>query len=67
MHEPPTENENANNAEIGPIVRIYPNELSINDPEAYNNIYVAESRRRTDNYHSFIKGIDFDDKQSAYD
>ncbi|KAL8990518.1 MAG: hypothetical protein Q9177_000849 [Variospora cf. flavescens] len=45
----------------GPIVRINPDELSISDPEAYNDIYVSESRRRTDNYHSFIKGIDFDE------
>lgn len=44
----------------GSIVRINPDELSINDAEAYNDIYVSESRRRTDNYHSFIKGIDFD-------
>lgn len=46
--------------EYGPIVRINPAELSINDPDVYNDIYVSESRRRTDNYHSFIKGIDFD-------
>ncbi|KAL9586474.1 MAG: hypothetical protein Q9212_000890 [Teloschistes hypoglaucus] len=44
----------------GPIIRINPDELSINDPDAYNDIYVSESRRRTDNYHSFIKGINFD-------
>lgn len=44
----------------GPIVRINPNELSISDPEAYNDIYVSESRRRSENYHSFIKGIDLE-------
>lgn len=42
------------------MVRINPDDLSINDPEVYNDIYVSESRRRTDTHHSFVKGIDFD-------
>ncbi|ESZ98217.1 putative cytochrome P450 [Sclerotinia borealis F-4128] len=44
----------------GPIVRINPEELSIHDPEFYNEIYVTESKRRTNNYDVFCKGIDFD-------
>lgn len=43
----------------GPIVRVNPSELSINDPEFYNEIYVSESKRRTNNYDIFCKGIDF--------
>lgn len=45
---------------IGPIVRIDPYELSINDPDAYNDIYVPESRRRTEAYDAFAKGIGVD-------
>ena len=41
-------------------MRINPNELSISDPNFYNDIYVSESRRRTENYHSFVQGIDLD-------
>ena len=37
-----------------------PDELSIHDPAAYNDIYVVESKRRTENYNHFGKGIDFD-------
>lgn len=48
------------NAKSGPIVRINPDELSIHDPAFYNDIYVTESRRRTEHYDVFIKGIDFD-------
>ncbi|RAK82730.1 cytochrome P450 [Aspergillus fijiensis CBS 313.89] len=44
----------------GPIVRINPDELSIHDPEFYNEIYVTESKRRTSHYDVFCKGIDFD-------
>ncbi|KAL2051590.1 hypothetical protein ABVK25_008252 [Lepraria finkii] len=44
----------------GPIVRVNPEELSIHDPAAYNEIYVTESKRRTENYHHFCKGIDLD-------
>ena len=44
----------------GPIVRVNPEELSIHDSDAYNHIYVSESKRRTDNYDIFCKGIDFD-------
>lgn len=44
----------------GPIVRVNSTELSIHDPAAYNDIYVGQSKRRTDNYIQFCKGIDFD-------
>ncbi|KAF2735645.1 cytochrome P450 [Polyplosphaeria fusca] len=44
----------------GPIVRVNPDELSIHDASFYNEIYVAESKRRTNNYDVFCKGIDFD-------
>lgn len=37
-----------------------PEELSIHDPAAYNDIYVVESKRRTENFNHFCKGIDFD-------
>ncbi|KAL8766268.1 MAG: hypothetical protein Q9194_006310 [Teloschistes cf. exilis] len=43
--------------QYGPIVRINPHELSINDPEAYKLIYVSENKRRTDALDSFINGI----------
>ncbi|KAI0205605.1 cytochrome P450 [Astrocystis sublimbata] len=44
----------------GPIIRVTPYELSIDDPQFYNDLYVTESRRRTDNYDTFCKGIDFE-------
>ncbi|KAH6663129.1 cytochrome P450 [Halenospora varia] len=44
----------------GPIVRINPQELSLHDPAFYNEIYCIESKRRTDNYNHFGKGIDFE-------
>ncbi|PTB66041.1 cytochrome P450 [Trichoderma citrinoviride] len=44
----------------GPIVRVNPDELSIHDPEFYNEVYVTESKRRTESYDVFCKGIDFD-------
>ena len=47
---------------IGPIVRVNPHELSIHDAEFYNEIYCGESKRRTNNYDQFGKGIDFDGK-----
>ena len=45
---------------IGPIVRVNPEELSIHDPAVYGEIYVGGSKRRTENYNHFCKGIDFD-------
>ncbi|KAI1653876.1 cytochrome P450 [Daldinia decipiens] len=42
----------------GPIVRINPAELSIHDPKFYDKLYVVESRRRTESYDAFCKGID---------
>ncbi|KAI0892237.1 cytochrome P450 [Annulohypoxylon nitens] len=47
--------------EYGPIIRINPNELSIQDPEFYNEVYVSDIRRRTDHYDVFAKGLGFDD------
>ena len=47
---------------VGPIVRINPEELSLRDSAAYSDIYVTESKRRTENYNHFCKGIDFDGK-----
>ncbi|OJJ63817.1 hypothetical protein ASPSYDRAFT_38478 [Aspergillus sydowii CBS 593.65] len=44
----------------GPIIRVNPDELSIHDPDFYNEIYVTESKRRTNHYDVFCKGIDFD-------
>jgi hypothetical protein len=44
----------------GPIVRVNPEELSISDPDFYNELYVTESKRRTNSYDVFCKGIDFD-------
>ena len=34
--------------------------LCIHDPEAYNEIYVTESKRKTENYQAFSQGIGFD-------
>ncbi|KAI0451110.1 cytochrome P450 [Xylaria acuta] len=45
----------------GPIVRVNPEELSIDDATFYNELYVTESRRRTDHYDSFGNGIGFED------
>lgn len=45
---------------IGPIVRINPNEISISDPSYYDEVYVTASKRRTEHYGEFLRGIDFD-------
>ncbi|KAE8311594.1 cytochrome P450 [Aspergillus transmontanensis] len=44
----------------GPIIRINPHELSIHDPDFYNEIYVTESKRRTNHYDLFARGIGMD-------
>ncbi|KAL8720262.1 MAG: hypothetical protein Q9225_002860 [Loekoesia sp. 1 TL-2023] len=46
--------------QYGPIVRINPEEISINDPEASKEIYVSESKRRTEGHSAFAKGINLD-------
>lgn len=43
-------------------MRINPHELSIDDGEFYNTLYVAGSVRRTENYHEFVKGLNFEGK-----
>nr|POE90122.1 trichodiene oxygenase [Quercus suber] len=43
----------------GPIVRVNPDLISIHDPEAYNEIYVGESKRKTENYSRFGQGSHF--------
>ncbi|KAG8531742.1 uncharacterized protein KY384_003374 [Bacidia gigantensis] len=53
--------------DYGPIVRVNPEELSIDDADFYNEIYVVESKRRTDNYHAFAKGLGFDDSHFITD
>ena len=45
---------------VGPIVRLNPAELSIHDPAAYNEIYVTESKRRTEQYDQFCRGMGID-------
>ena len=45
---------------LGPIVRINPGILCINDPEAYDEIYVSEAKRKTNNYQPFSQGLGFD-------
>ncbi|KAK4222262.1 cytochrome P450 [Podospora fimiseda] len=44
----------------GPIIRVNPDELSIRDADFYNEVYVTESKRRTNAHDLFCKGIDFD-------
>lgn len=51
---------------IGPIIRVNPDELSIHDPDAYNEIYVTESKRRTNNHQPFSQGIGFDGEVAGF-
>ena len=41
----------------GPIVTINPHELSIRDPEYYDELYVAGSVRPSDRYEGSISGV----------
>lgn len=43
----------------GPIIRVNPFELSINDPEYYNTLYVTGAVRKTDAWPHFGDGMDF--------
>jgi hypothetical protein len=47
---------------IGPIVRVNPDLLSINDPNAFDKIYVQESKRKTHILPTFAQGLGFDGK-----
>jgi hypothetical protein len=47
---------------LGPIVRVNPDLLSISDPEAFNDVYVPDGKRKTQNFQSFAQGIGFDGK-----
>ncbi|KAL4932039.1 cytochrome P450 [Aspergillus undulatus] len=44
----------------GPIVRINPHELVINDPKFYNEVYVAANTRRTEIWPRYRTGLGFD-------
>ena len=46
----------------GSIIRVNPYELSIHDADFYNEVYFAESKRRTDSYDHFLSGIGVDGK-----
>ncbi|KAL1595330.1 hypothetical protein SLS60_010021 [Paraconiothyrium brasiliense] len=46
--------------EYGPIIRVNPIEVSISDPTFYNEVYVAEYKRRTEHYDAFAQGLNFD-------
>jgi hypothetical protein len=59
-HNADKSNTRQSNRMTGPIVRINPEELSISDPDFYSELYVTESKRRTNNYDLFCKGIDFE-------
>lgn len=41
-------------------MRVTPHELSIHDPDFYDQLYVAAHIRKTNNYNQFVKGIDLD-------
>lgn len=45
---------------LGPIIRISPYEIVINDPNFYNEVYVAANTRRTTIWPRYRTGIGFD-------
>lgn len=48
---------------IGPIVRVNPAELSINDPDFYSEVYVTANVRRTDKYAAHTEGVNINGVQ----
>ncbi|KAK4206663.1 putative cytochrome P450, putative EED11494.1 cytochrome P450 [Rhypophila decipiens] len=48
----------------GPILRINPYEIVINDPDFYNEVYVAGNTRRTGIWPRYRTGIGFDDSHT---
>lgn len=51
---------------LGPIIRISPYEIVINDPDFYNELYVSANTRRTTIWPRYRTGIGFDGTSLAY-
>ncbi|RWA09367.1 hypothetical protein EKO27_g5733 [Xylaria grammica] len=45
----------------GPVVRVTPDEIHINEPSAYNDIFVVGATRKTNAYPRFSNGTGFED------